>query len=311
LHQPSNVGFIVPHLQQFGMPSEIDDLLLFAQIAKVRSITGAAAALGVPKSTVSRRLAALEARLKASLVLRSTRKLELTDAGHELYEHSRRIGDEMALIKAWASRQQTEPSGRLRMSMPADFAQFWLADAIASFHARHPQVRLEIDLSPRKSDLVAEGLDCVVRIGALPDSALYARKLTDIAVSLYASPLLMARHALPAQPRDMQDWPLIETRKTAATATVLRNGKRQAELPWRGDVVVNSIGMVMQLMLAGAGAGLVPDVMCQADVRAGRLVRLLPLWHASTVPAWVLLPSKTLPARTRAFVDHLMQALRA
>jgi DNA-binding transcriptional LysR family regulator len=291
------------------MPSEIDDLLLFAQIARVRSITAAAVAVGLPKSTVSRRLVALETRLKTSLVLRSTRKLELTDAGHELHEHAQRIGDEMAQVDAWASRQSSVPSGRLRMSMPADFAQFWLASAIAGFHVRYPKVRLEIDLSPRRSDLVAEGLDCVVRIGALPDSALYARKLTDIAISLYASPLLMAQHAVPKEPAELTDWPLVETSKTSGVPMVLRNGKRRAELPWRGDLVVNSVGMVMQLMLSGAGAGLLPDVMCKAEVRAGRLVRLLPSWQASSMPAWLLLPSKTLPARTRAFVDHLTQAL--
>jgi DNA-binding transcriptional LysR family regulator len=242
-------------------------------------------------------------------VLRSTRKLELTDAGHELSEHAQRIGDEMAEVNAWASRQSSVPSGRLRMSMPADFAQFWLASAIAGFYLRYPKVRLEIDLSPRRSDLVAEGLDCVVRIGALPDSALYARKLTDIAISLYASPLLMAQHAVPKEPANLVAWPLVETSKTSGVAMVLRSGKRRAELPWRGDLVVNNIGMVMQLMLAGAGAGLLPDVMCQAEVRAGRLVRLLPSWQANSMPAWLLLPSKTLPARTRAFVDHLTQAL--
>lgn len=123
------------------------------------------------------------------------------------------------------------------------------------------------------------------------------------------------KHRQPAlggatEPAALATWPLVETSKTAGTAVVLRHGKRRAELPWRGDVVVNSIGMVLRLMLAGAGAGLLPDVMCQADVRAGRLVRLLPLWHANTVPAWVLLPTKTLPVRTRAFVDHLLHALQ-
>ena len=168
---------------------------------------------------------------------------------------------------------------------------------------------MEIDLSPRKSDLLAEGLDCVVRIGALPDSALFARQLTDIAVSLYASPNLIAQHALLTAAAQLTGWPLIEAQKTAGTAAVLRCGKRRAELPWRGDVVVNGIGMQLKLVVAGTGAALLPDVMCEADERAGRLVRLLPQWHASTVPAWVLLPSKTLPARTRAFVDRLVRAL--
>jgi DNA-binding transcriptional LysR family regulator len=295
------------------MSSSVDDLLLFAQIARLRSITGAAAAVGLPKSTVSRRLVALETRLNTSLVLRSTRKLGLTDAGFELFEHAQRIGEEMAHVNAWATRQQTVPSGRLRVSMPADFAQFWLAGAIASFHGLYPKIRLDIDLGPRRSDLVAEGLDCAVRIGDLPDSALVARKLTDIAIGLYASPKLLGRsasqHPLPTHPSDLLLWPVVETGKSAGTATVLRHGRRTAELPWRGDLVVNNVGMQLQLMLAGAGAGLLPEVMCQADVQAGRLVRLLPQWQARSVPAWVLLPSKTLHARTRAFVDHLVLAL--
>jgi DNA-binding transcriptional LysR family regulator len=293
------------------MASEIDDLVLFAQIARGGSLTAAAAAVGLPKSTVSRRLVALEARLKTSLVLRSTRKLALTDAGHELHDHALRIVEELAQVKAWATRQQSEPSGRLRMSMPADFAQYWLADAIASFCWRYPKVRLEMDLSPRRSDLVAEGLDCAVRIGELPDSALFARKLTQIARSLYVSPLLLATRALPTQPSDLATWPWVEVSLNAGAPLLLRNGKRRAELPWQGQVVVNSVGMLRQLVLAGAGVGLLADVMCEAEVRTGRLQRLLPAWQASAVPAWVLLPSKNLPARTRAFVEHLAQALQA
>ncbi len=292
------------------MPSEIDDLVLFAQIARSGSLTAAAAAVGLPKSTVSRRLVALEARLKTSLVLRSTRKLALTDAGLQLHEHALRIVDEMAQVSAWATRQQSEPSGRLRMSMPADFAQYWLADAIASFCWRYPKVRLEMDLSPRRSDLVAEGLDCAVRMGDLPDSALFARKLTQIARSLYVSPMLLATRPLPTQPADLVDWPWVEVLQGAGMPLLLRQGKRRAELPWHGRVVVNSVGMLRQLVLAGAGVGLLADVMCQAEVRAGRLQRLLPGWQASAVPAWLLLPSKILPARTRAFVEHLEQALQ-
>jgi DNA-binding transcriptional LysR family regulator len=291
------------------MPSDIDDLLLFAQIARTGSITAAAAAVGLPKSTVSRRLVALEARLKSSLVLRSTRKLALTDAGHQLHEHALRVADEMAQVKEWATRQHSEPSGRLRMSMPADFAQYWLADAIASFRWRFPKVRLEMDLSPRRSDLVAEGLDCAVRIGELPDSALYARKLTDIARSLYVSPLLLADRALPMRPHDLADWPWVEVSLKPGAPLLLRHGKRRAELPWSGQLVVNSVGMQRQLVVAGAGVGLLADVMCAAEVRAGRLLRLLPAWQAGTVPAWVLLPSKNLPGRTRAFVEHVAQAL--
>jgi DNA-binding transcriptional LysR family regulator len=92
---------------------------------------------------------------------------------------------------------------------------------------------------------------------------------------------------------------------------LVRHAKRRAELPWSGQLVVNSVGMQRQLVVAGAGVGLLADVMCSAEVRAGRLLRLLPAWQASTVPAWVLLPSKNLPGRTRAFVEHLVQALRA
>jgi DNA-binding transcriptional LysR family regulator len=307
--QRAKMGFIVPPLQQSAMHSEVDDLLLFAEIARRRSITGAAGAVGLPKSTVSRRLTALELRLKTTLVLRSTRAFELTAAGHELHEHAQRIGDEVSLVRHWATRQSSEPSGRLRVSLAADFAQFWMAGPIADFRLRYPKVRLEMDLSPRRADLVVEGLDCAVRMGTLPDSTLVARKLTDVTRSLYASPALIAARGLPNELAELADWPRVEITQDQKGPLRLQRGKRKAELPWQGELSSNNVGMVRQLILAGAGFGMLADVMCQAELADGRLVRLLPQWQASPVPAWLLTPSRNLPARTRAFVDHMVQAL--
>ena len=144
---------------------EPNDLLLFARVAELGSLSRAAARLGWPKSTVSRRLALLERRLGERLLLRTTRRQRLTDFGLQLLEHARRVADEVDAASALGEQRRAEPSGRLRVSMPSDFANLLLADSLAAFVALHPRVELELDLSPRRVDLLAEGFDLAVRMG--------------------------------------------------------------------------------------------------------------------------------------------------
>jgi DNA-binding transcriptional LysR family regulator len=293
------------------MRSDIDDLLLFAEVAERRNVTAAAAALGLPKSSASRRLAALETRLGTPLLLRSTRQIRLTDAGDELLEHAQRMAEAWRAVRDWQGQQQREPRGKLRVALPSDFAQHWLAAAIASFRVRWPAVSLELDLSPRRADVVGEGLDCAVRIGALPDSGLVARKLTDIARSVYASPLLTAQRGEPQRPQDLADWPMVGMQQDKGQALSLQavSGSRTVEVAATEGCTANSIGMVRALVLAGAGCAVLPDVLCDVEVRAGRLHRLLPGWRAASVSVHLVLPARRLPLKTRAFVEHLVAAL--
>ena len=160
--------------------TELDpgDLLLFARIVEYGSLSQASERLQLPKSTVSRRLTQLEGRLGERLLTRTTRKLVLTEFGASLLEHARRVAEETEAAGALAQHRQQAPSGLLRVSMPSDFANVHLARILPDFMAKYPAITLELDLSPRKVDLVAENFDLAIRMGILPDDAtLVARKV--------------------------------------------------------------------------------------------------------------------------------------
>src|SRR5690606_10665138 len=161
-------------------PVDPNDLLVFARIVEAGSLTRAAQQLGLPKSTVSRRLAHLEEQLGERLLLRTTRKLTLTEFGHGMLEHARRIAEQVDAAGALAEHRHARPTGRLRVSMPTDFAHLVLDDVLAHYLDQHPDVALDLDLSPRRVDLIGENFDLAVRFGDhLPDDASLAARAID------------------------------------------------------------------------------------------------------------------------------------
>lgn len=290
-----------------------NDLLIFARVAELGSFSRAAERLGLPKSTVSRRLAALEQRMGERLLLRTTRRQTLTEFGLQLLEHARQVAAEVAAVQALREQRQAAPSGRLRVSMPSDFANLLLTESLAAFMALHPGISLELDLSPRRVDLLGEGFDVALRMGDLPDDALLvATRLAVFSHGLYASPDYLAEHGDPLSPDDL-------TRHTAVR--LLRgNGEpagwtlMQGEARWdgvpAGRLSANSPEMLMRLACASAGIAALPDRFAQAAVREGRLRRVLPAWQLPSSTAWAVYPGrKLMPAKTRALVDMLQLAL--
>ncbi|MDZ4255957.1 MAG: LysR family transcriptional regulator, partial [Sulfuritalea sp.] len=183
---------------------EPNDLLIFARVAEAGSFSRAAERIGLPKSTVSRRIAFLEEQLGERLMLRTTRRLTLTEFGLQLLEHARQVAAEVDAVKALSEYRQARPSGRLRVSMPNDFATQLLTDMLAAFIALHPAVSLELDLSPRRVDLLGENFDLAVRIGDLPDDTLLAaRRIAVIPGGLYAAPSYLAERGDPASPEEL------------------------------------------------------------------------------------------------------------
>lgn len=299
-----------------------NDLLLFAKVVEAGSFTRAAEAMGLPKSTLSRRIAALETLLGERLLLRTTRRLRLTDLGEAVLEHARQVVAETDAALALAQFRQQAPTGRLRVSMPADLAQLALAPALARFIEQHPRVTLALDLSPRRVDVVAENFDLAIRMGDLDDEAqLSARRVASFSGGLYATPQWLAQHGQPKHPDELCQP------GCALTALVL--GNRDGEpRPWqlqrlRADghteqwsglptrhTVANAPAFLIELACAGVGLTVVADFFAQAPLRSGRLVRLLPQWQTPPVPAWAVFPGRRLmPTRTRALLDALVDAL--
>jgi DNA-binding transcriptional LysR family regulator len=291
------------------MDVEPNDLLLFARIVESGSFSKAAQRVDLPKSTVSRRIALLEAKLGERLLQRTTRKLVLTEFGESLLEHARKVVEEVEAAGALVQHRQQEPSGKLRVSMPSDFANLGLTRVMTEFMARYPAITLELDLSPRRVDLVAENFDIAIRMGDLPDdSTLAARRVALEKVGLYASPSYISTHGLPETPDDLlrHDLLCLLSRNGGAQPWVLTRGKTQwsRELPAR--MTANSPDLLARIACTGAGIAASSDLFATPFVERGELVRVLPQWDLPTVTGWAVFPGRRLmPAKTRAFLDMM------
>ena len=292
---------------------EPNDLLIFARIAEAGSFSRAAERLGLPKSTVSRRMTRFEERLGERLMLRTTRRLMLTEFGEHLLEHARQVATEVEAVKALSEHRQAQPSGRLRVSMPSDFANLLLTDMLAAFIALHPAVALELDLSPRRVDLLGENFDIAVRMGALPDDTLLAaRRIAVFPISLYAAPTYLAEHGDPVSPADLVHHEALRLlgRDGEAAGWTLISGPQRWEGRPAGRATANSPELLIRLACAGVGIAAAPESFAAPSVRRGELRRVLPAWSLPAHPAWAVFPGRRLmPAKTRAFIDMLKAAL--
>ncbi len=288
---------------------DADDLLLFARVVDEGSFSRAAERVGLPKSTVSRRLAALEDRLGERLLLRTTRKLALTDFGRNVLEHARRVADEVAAAASLADHRLAEPSGRLRVSMPADVANTLVAQTLAQFLARYPAVSLELDLTPRRVDLIGENFDVVLRMGELSDeTSLAARRLASFTTSAYAAPAYVARRGEPAEPEALMEHDTLRllARSGDPSPWVMTLGDARWEGVPPGRATANSPELLTRLARAGSGIALLVDHFAQEFVERGELVPVLAPWTGPVDHAWAVFPGRHLmPARTRAFIDAL------
>jgi len=292
------------------MDVEPNDLLLFARIVEAGSFSRAAERVNLPKSTVSRRLALLETTLGERLLQRTTRTLVVTEFGASLLEHARRMTEEVEAVGALAQHRQVEPSGKLRISAPGDFANN-LNEVMARFLARYPQVTLELDLSPRRVDLVAENFDIAIRMGDLPDDAtLSARPITLEQPGLYAAPSYLGLRGIPEHPDDLaaHDLLCILSRSGAPVPWTLSRAKVRWERALPARLTANSPDLLARIAARGAGIALSSTLFAQPYLQTGELVRVLPEWEMPSANGWAVFPSrKLMPAKTRAFLE-MMQA---
>ena len=204
------------------------------------------------------------------------------------------------------------PAGRLRVSMEADVGTILLAPAVAKLHRQYPTITIELDLSPRRVDLIAEGFDAAVRIGALPDSNLVAREIVRLPVGLYASRKYLSRRGEPRTPADLaQHARLHLLHQHDDGRWHLQSGKKVASVASGGGLVfANSMTMLRSLMRMDMGIGMMDQLMANEDVRAGLIKRVLPKWSLPSVPISIVTPSRLVPARTRVFIDLVTAELR-
>ncbi len=297
------------HAMEQCLPMEPNDLLLFARIVEAGSFSLAAQRLDLPKSTVSRRISLLEASLGERLLQRTTRKLMLTEFGTSLLEHARKVADEVEAAGALAQHRQAAPSGKLRISVPHDFANVGMTELLARFAERYPAVSLELDLSPRRVDLVAEGFDIAIRMGDLPeDSTLAARRVALERMGVYAAPSYIARRGLPEHPDDLlqHDLLCILSRSGGPAPWVLQRGKVEWKRELRARLTANSPELLARIASSGMGIAASSDLFVASYLQKGELVRVLPEWEMPTATGWAVFPGRRLmPAKTRVFLDMM------
>ena len=296
------------------MESDADDLLLFARVMEAGSFSRAAERVHWPKSTVSRRIAALEARLGEKLLLRSTRKLSLTDFGAGVLEHARTVAAEVDGALALALHRQSKPSGRLRVSMPADFAQHVAAGMLAEFALQYPEVQLELDLTPRRVDIVGEGFDLAIRMGELgEDGQLAARRLATTHWGLYAAPDYLARVGEPLLPQAleaMHGLMLLSRTGDLVPWLLSREGAEPVAVKPVQRTLANAPSLLSQMAQAGVGIAGIDRLMVTDALALGRLQRVLPGWQLPGSTAWAVFPERRLmPLRTRVFLEAVSALL--
>ncbi|KGD88106.1 LysR family transcriptional regulator [Achromobacter sp. RTa] len=278
---------------------------LFAEVAKAHSFSRAAAALGVPTSTVSRHVAELERAVGLRLLNRSTRRVELTDAGRLYFERCRRIVAQAELAHEELREQLETPSGPLLVLLPAAYALDALMPALVAFGSRHPEIRLQLGVAGAESADRPPGTgDVSIRLGELPDSSLVARRIGTLRAGLYASPAYLAARGTPQVPADLERHDCIGLRLGAGQAApwLLQRGRERRPAPAAQRYGVNDACMARQLAMLGAGIAALGG-------EAGGLVRVLPDWSLGPVAVHAVTETRLLPAKTRRFIDFLAQRL--
>lgn len=280
------------------------DMALFVEVARRRSFSRAAEALGISTSQVSRRIGELERSIGLALLHRTTRRLELTEAGEAYFRRTEELVEAAASAHEHLAALATRPRGRLRISTTAEIARLAISEAVALYVARYPEVEVELDVSPRRVDLVADGFDVAIRVGEQPDSSLITRRIGTMRLGVFASPGLLAGRPPIAEPADLATLAVIRNPSVEEPGvwTLSRNGARLS-VPVTGPAATNNFGAMRQLALRGVGAAGLHEPMVAGDVARGRLVRVLPGWVAGEKPVVLITPGRLAPAKTRLFIE--------
>jgi len=287
----------------------LNDMALFVEVVKARGFRHAAEAIGIPNSTVSRRISSLEKAIGLRLLHRTTRKIELTEAGQIYFERCKRIVDEAKLAHEQLGEMLAQPSGVLRASLPVDFANIYLAPLIAEFARRYPGISFDFDLTPRVVDLVSEPFDVAIRMGHPPSSNLIARQLANLSCHLYASPRYLEQFGEPAHPADLTQHECLGFKSAKTSVWSLNKGDESMEIAVGGSFQLNSVGLIRRLAALDQGIAVLPAEIVAEDVCQGRLQRILAEWAGPPIPVYAMTETRLLPAKTQRFIEFLRDRL--
>lgn len=282
----------------------------FVKVAETQSFSKAAARLKSSKSVVSRHVSALETELGVRLIHRTTRALALTEAGQRYFDQASQILADLAMADESVCALQTSPRGKLRINAPMSFGFLHLAPALAEFVARYPEVEVDVAMSDRFVDLVEEGFDVAVRIAALQDSTLIARRIAPVRLVVCGSPEYLTRHGIPRLPEDlMQHECLLNSNLPAAHEwRFTRAGRPPFSVYVSGKIAINNGDALRVAALHGLGLTVLPTFIVGRDLQAGKLVSVLEEFVPQHLALHVVYPqTRHISPKVRAFIDFLAE----
>jgi DNA-binding transcriptional LysR family regulator len=292
---------------------DLNALQVFAAVVDAQGFRGAARALGIPKSTVSRKLAELESQLGLRLVQRTTRKISLTDAGESFYRQCAPALAALVDAQKCLVATQAAPRGQLRITAPNTFAELFLGPVLEDYYRQYREVRVTVDLTDRYVDLIAEGFDLAIRAGELPDSTLVARALGDAEAQAssrphcYASPEYLATHGAPRHPRELNahDCLFYGSSERGAKWTFVTH-RRRVPVPVRPRITCTSFYLLLEAAIAGHGITRLPAFFASEAQRKGKLVPVLEDFALPAMPLHAVYPSsRNVAPPVRAFLELL------
>ena len=281
---------------------DLNEMLVFTRVVQAGGFSAAARNLALPKSTVSRRIAALEERIGARLLQRTTRRLGLTDAGRLFFEHSARIVSEIEEAEQTVHRMQSSPRGLLRVTAPLSF--IYLEPVVAEYLSLYPEVQLHLVCTDRAVDLVEEGFDVAIRAGKLSDSSLVTRSLGAAHRVLVASPSYLRKHGQPRTPAELSKHACLSFGGQVHNVWSLQSGEKRAEVRLTSRLFVNELGTIQHAAREGIGIAWIPDFAVKEDLKTRRLRRVLPEWHSADIPVQALYPTaRHLSPKVARFIE--------
>jgi len=290
---------------------DLNELLVFTRVVQAGSFTAAARLLKMPKSSVSRKVSDLEERIGARLLHRTTRKLGLTDAGRIYFERAAPIVSDIEQVDQAVAELQATPRGLLRVTAPLSFGL--LGPIVASFLEQNSEVRIDLVCTDRVVNLVEEGFDVAIRAGHLADSTLVARRLGVLKSVLVAAPAYLKRHPRLKSPTDLEKHPCITFGSIPTPTTwTLYFGEKKVEVRISAHLSTNDMELMRDASRAGIGIALLGEHFCAADLRKGRLKRVLADWCSPETPVHAVYPTtRHLSPKVAAFVELLRQQFSA
>lgn len=290
---------------------DLGDLVVFTKVVETESLTKAGQILGLPKSTISRRVSRLEEYLGAQLLYRSTRAVTVTQDGALFFEYCLRSMGVLRDGERALQSQQREPQGVVRIALPYLLGQTLIGPLLADFLKEYPDVRLVSVLSDSAQNLLRSGFDVALAVGPLQDSELIAVKLGTTECGVFGAPGYFERKGMPQSHVELPRFDLLAAGSLDRRHKWrLHNGAREVTVEYLPKLICNDLILLRNAALSELGIASLPAFLCKGDLAQGRLVEVLPGWHTPDMSFYALISDQSVPMRVRSMIDYLVEHLR-